>query len=173
MHAEEACSLRYVSAARFVGVLDLLPAHAICRLWMLRWLDLTTLRCEQSRDDVVRVPCHEIVNGAKLRCPDGGSDIAVATHNDSAGIGPLLLKSRNDVQAATVVASQIHHRMGRWAKFYLGETFRDRFGGYDFKTQRIQRAGKTLPHRIVVQNDQHQICRRCMKGQHGVISRRT
>ena len=48
MHVEAARSFRHVAPARFVDVLDMLPAHTIRRHRMLRRLGLAALRRDRD-----------------------------------------------------------------------------------------------------------------------------
>ena len=98
MHVEAARSFRHVAPARFVDVLDMLPAHTIRRHGMLRRLGLAALRREQSGNDVVRIRrFDEIIEGAEFHCADSSRDIAVARQNDSACIGSTLLECQDDI----------------------------------------------------------------------------
>ena len=93
MHVEAARGLRDIAAAELVDALDVLPAHAIGRHRIFRWLDLAAVEGEQRRDHVVGVHrLREIIDRAELHRVHRGRDIAVAGENDGAGVGAAALE---------------------------------------------------------------------------------
>lgn len=90
--------------------MDVLPAHAISRHGPRRRLGYAALGREQRGDDVIGVGrLQEVVNGPEFHRLDGGRDIAVASQNDRACVGPLLFEERNDVQAAAVMETYVYY----------------------------------------------------------------
>jgi hypothetical protein len=149
-------SLRHVTSAQFVNILDMSPAHMIYRHRMLRRLGVVTVRCKQSRHYFVLVyGFSEIVDGAELHSADGGSDIAVTRENNGACFGPSLLERRNDSQSASVAKSHFHQGIGGCAQPYLGQTIRDRFSRGHLEAFCSHRTRKALQQRYIVIDDQH------------------
>src|SRR5262249_33128983 len=67
VHVETARGLRHVAPAQLVDALDVLPAHAIGRHWILRRLDLAAVEREQRGYDIVGVDrLGEIIDRAEL-----------------------------------------------------------------------------------------------------------
>src|SRR6266704_3362420 len=55
VHVQPTCRFRDVAVAHLIDALDVLPAHAICRHWIVRQFGLLGTACQQCRDNVVGV----------------------------------------------------------------------------------------------------------------------
>ena len=95
MHIEAARCLRYVVSAGRMNLLDMLQAHMGRRHGMLWRPSFAAQWRKQRGDDVIRIHrFREIVDGAELYCLYGRRDIAVASQNDGACLGPKSFERR-------------------------------------------------------------------------------
>ena len=95
MHIETAGGLRHVAPCGLMNLPDVLQAHMGRRHGMLWRLSFAAQRRKQRGDDVIRIHrFREIVDGAELYCLYGRRDIAVASQNDGACLGPKSFERR-------------------------------------------------------------------------------
>ena len=100
VHVEPARRLRDVAVAHFIDALDVLPAHAIRRHRVLRWLGFLRTGRQQRCDNVVGVGrLGQVIDRAHLHRGHGGGDIAIAGEHNGACVRPLALQGRDDVEA--------------------------------------------------------------------------
>jgi len=135
--------------------LYVLPADAVGRHGIFRWLRLVFRLAGQCRDDIVRVGgLGEVIDGAEFDRRHCGGDIAVTRQDDRARIRALLTDFFDHVQSVAVFKPHVDDRVGRGDAENLGCCILNAIGGFGRKSALFHCTRQPLLKRLVVVDDQ-------------------
>ena len=108
MHAKTACRLRNIMIAKLIYPLDMLPADAIRRHGIFRWIGSFARPREQRLFYIIGVSgFRKVVDGAGFYRGNRRCDVAVTGQHDNATVFPFVADLINDLEAVTIFEAQV------------------------------------------------------------------